>query len=371
MKRLYHSLILLIAGATQKELARQLRYLKVENQILRSKLPARVAVTPKERQRLVKFAAKLGGALTCLATIVHPDTIRRWMREERKAEKKQPRKGRPPTKEEIRELILKLARENDGWGYTRIIGELRKLGVRPPSRSTVKRILLENGFDPAPKRGEGTWDGFLKLHAETLWQCDFLSVRSLTKRGIQQLFVIVFIHVGSRRLFVTPSTANPDAAWVQQQAEAFLAQLAAEQRGKIYLQHDRDSKFSSAFDEPLRTAGAEILKSPYRSPNLTAFVERVIQTIQVEALNHFILFGEKHLDYILSVFVAFYNERRPHQSKENLILPVANGTEEKKSPQKRKGRATEPELVESLPLSQIRCEKSLGGLLKHYHRKAA
>lgn len=230
MKNIYHRLLLLIAGSTQKELARQVRYLKVENEILRSKLPKRVPLSEKEKNRLVRFGAKLGKALQELTTIVHPATLRRWIREARSDQRKPVKKGRPPTKEEIRQLILKLARENDGWGYTRIMGEMKKLGVRPPSRNTVKRILRENGFDPAPKRGETTWDEFLKLHADTLWQCDFLSVRSLTSRGMQQLFVLVFLHVGTRRIVVSSSTANPDAAWAKEQAEAFLAQLPNEQK---------------------------------------------------------------------------------------------------------------------------------------------
>ena len=110
--------VLLIAGATQLELARHVRYLKIENEILRSKLPKRVPVTPKEQNRLVKFGAKLGKALSELVTIVHPDTLRRWIRDsQQKAKKKPAKKGRPRTQEQIRELILKLACEND-WGYT-------------------------------------------------------------------------------------------------------------------------------------------------------------------------------------------------------------------------------------------------------------
>lgn len=367
MPRLYQSLMLLIAGATEKELARHVHYLKIENQILRARLPARIAVTPQERRRLVRFAARLGGALDHLATIVHPDTIRRWLREQRPSSSQAARPGRPPSREEIRTLVLKLARENAGWGYTRILGELRKLGITPPSRSTVKRLLVANGFDPAPRRGEGTWDEFLKRHADTLWQADFLSVRSLTSQGVRHLFVIVFIHVGSRRLMVSPSTAHPDAAWVRRQAAAFVAQLPADQRGKFYLQHDRDRKFSEAFAEPLRAAGGKIVKLPCRSPNLNAFVERVIQTIRVEALNHFILFGPRHLDHILAVFVRFYNERRPHQARDNRTLPVANDTVGKRWPVE----AEEPELVKSLPLAEVGCERQLGGLLKHYYRRAA
>ena len=102
MKNLYHRLLLLIAGSTQKELAAQIRYLKFENQILRSKLPRRVPVTDKERNRLVKFGPKVGRALGELVTIVHPDTLRRWIREAGKpSEKKPAKKGRPRTKEQI------------------------------------------------------------------------------------------------------------------------------------------------------------------------------------------------------------------------------------------------------------------------------
>lgn len=159
MKNLYHRLLLLIAGSTQKELASQIRYLQIENEILRSKLPKRVPVTEKERNKLVKLGSKLGKALGELVTIVHPDTLRRWIRVAGKPGKKTPaKKGRRRTKEEIRELIIKLAREND-WGYTRILGEIKKLGIKPPSRNTVKNILKENGLEPGPKRGAGTQGG--------------------------------------------------------------------------------------------------------------------------------------------------------------------------------------------------------------------
>src|SRR6185436_17418433 len=99
-----------------------------------------VHVTPQERGRLVRFGAKLGRALGELVTIVHPDTLRRWIREDRKGRSKSPAKGRRRTAEDIRRLILKLAKEN-GWGYTRILGELKKLGIKAVSRNTVKNIL--------------------------------------------------------------------------------------------------------------------------------------------------------------------------------------------------------------------------------------
>ncbi len=91
MRNIYRSLLMVLAGATQKELARDVRYLKVENQILRSKLPKRIAVTEQERNRLIRFAKNLGAkALNELATIVHPGTIRRWIREQSKRRKCKP-----------------------------------------------------------------------------------------------------------------------------------------------------------------------------------------------------------------------------------------------------------------------------------------
>src|SRR6187200_68739 len=176
MTKLFRSLLVVIASATHAQLARQIQYLKVENEILRSRLPARVMVTPAERKRLVKYASRLGKMLRHLVTIVVPDTLQRWIREDRRSrgKVKPVKRGRRRKPIEIRRLIVKLAREND-WGYTRILGELKKLGIRSMSKNTVKRILKENGLDPVPKRGAGTWDDFLKRHAASLWQCDFLS----------------------------------------------------------------------------------------------------------------------------------------------------------------------------------------------------
>jgi putative transposase len=257
MRTIYHRLLLLIVGASQKELARYVRYLKTENQILRIQLPARVAVTPQQRRRLVRFAQHLGGrALHELVTIVHPDTLRRWIREERKGRKLPAARGRGRTSEDIRKLILKLARET-GWGYTRILGELKKLGIKSISRNTVKNILRQHGFEPGPQRGPGTWDDFLKLHAATLWQCDFFSKKVLTPKGFRDLFVLVFLHVGTRRVVIAPATYHPNRAWMQQQAAAFLNQSRAG-KGTLTLMHDRDSKFTADFDRAFasRCAGS-------------------------------------------------------------------------------------------------------------------
>ena len=110
-------------------------------------------------------------------------------------------------------LVLRLARET-GWGYTRILGELRKLGITKISRATVLNILREHGLEPGPKRGEGTWDESLKRHAATLWACDFFSKKLWTTKGLVEIFELFFIQVGSRRVHLAGMTAHSDGRWM-------------------------------------------------------------------------------------------------------------------------------------------------------------
>lgn len=187
-------------------------------------------------------------------------------------------RGRPRTQEQIRELTLKLTREND-WGYSRILGELRKLGIQVISRNTVKNILKANGLDPGPKRGAGTWDEFLKIHAATLWQCDFYAKKVLTLKGLRDLYLLIFLHVETRRVFIAPSTYHPNEAWVKEQAEAFLRHTKETCPGTALVMHDRDTKFTASFDDVLRAGDIRVLKTAFRSPNTAAFVERFIQTL--------------------------------------------------------------------------------------------
>lgn len=190
MQSILRSVLCVLAESTHRQLALQVRYLKAENEILRSHLPQRVLVTPAQRRQLIRLARPLGRAIRQLVNVVRPGTILGWIREENRARGRNRRLaavpcGRPRTKLAIRRLILKFARET-GWGYTRIMGELKKLRVKPPSRNTVKNILKAHGYEPDSPRGAGSWDDFLKRHAHSLWQCDFLSRRVLSWRGIRE-----------------------------------------------------------------------------------------------------------------------------------------------------------------------------------------
>ncbi len=185
MPRLFESLWLVLATAGDRKLAQTVEYLKAENSILGAKLPKRITLTDLEKNRLVKFGSKLGPAICSVISIVSPRTFLRWVKgevrtcESKGATKAKP--GRPRTDDEVRELILRLAKAN-GWGYTRILGELKKLAVGSVSRSTVVNILIANGFDPGPTRGKGTWSVFIERHAKTLWASDFLQVQTIGNR---------------------------------------------------------------------------------------------------------------------------------------------------------------------------------------------
>lgn len=359
-RNIYTSLMLVIAKSTDKELARQVSYLKAENQILRTRLPARISLTQREKNRLTRFAKNLGSALNELATIVHPSTIRRWIREQSGNKKKRPKRGRPRTAEQIEKLILKLAKDT-GWGYTRILGELKKLGVESVTRNTVKNILRRNGYETGPKRGPGTWDEFIKRHAKTMWQCDFFSKKIVSKTGLRDVFVLVFLHVDTRRVYISPATYKPDQAWMVEQAEAFIRHTKSERLPCKILMHDNDGKYSQPFLNVFANRKVKTQRTAIRSPNTVAFVERFVQSIKQECLDHFIVFGETHMSLLCAEFGKHYHLERPHQGLDNEVI--------QQPPRKKRGKHKAE--VETIRLNDIRCQERLGGLLKSYSRKAA
>jgi len=257
MARIFHPLILLIARASHAELAQMVDYLKTENRILRRKLPRRIDVTPTERQQLLKRGKLLGRKIKELITIVSPRTFARWASGETKSVgKKKAKTGRPRKPEEVRELVVQMAREND-WGLGRIMGELKKLGLKI-CKGTVRNILLENGFDLGPKRGEGSWDEFIKMHAKTLWACDFFSKKVWTLGGLVEYFVLFFIQPGTRRVHIAGITANPDGAWMAQQARNMCMFFDDEPDPAKYLVCDRDTKFTEQFRAILESIGPSL-----------------------------------------------------------------------------------------------------------------
>jgi putative transposase len=347
MGRIFQPLLFLLARCTRNQLIRQIEFLKAENEMLRARVPMKhIHLKPEERQRLLKLALAIGPDVKHLISIVTYDAIRNWKRKTYGFISK--KRGRPKKPAEVRELVLRIAQET-GWGYTRILGELKKLGIDYVSRQTVVNILKAAGYEPGPKKGAGTWDEFLKIHAETLWQCDFFSKRTLSRFGVPQLFAMVLINVGTRRVWISSSTRKPTEAWVEKQAKAFLEFAGAEDLKVATVTRDNDQIYKQGFDRVMKEAGIESRRLAFRAPNTNAFVERFIQSLQVECLDHFLVFGEKHLDYLVREYVEHYHTERPHQGVGNLPL----------------------EGQPPLGIGEVRRRDRLGGLLKSYFRAAA
>ena len=152
--RLMHPLLVLIANATESELAKCVEYLKIENQILRDRLPKKIETTPAERSQLLKVAKPLGAKVYQLLTIVTPRTFQRWVqaseKENRTSASANSAKARGAHSQEIHDLVVKMRKETN-WGVGRIKGELHQLGYKSICRSTITRILRENGFGPRPQ----------------------------------------------------------------------------------------------------------------------------------------------------------------------------------------------------------------------------
>lgn len=300
----------------------------------------------------MRYGRRLGSAIGSVITIVSPRTFSRWLAGEKKRPKLGSRKpGRPRTDESVRDLVLRLARET-GWGYSRILGELKKLGVRNVSRTTVINILRDSSLEPGPKPGMGSWSEFLTRHAATLWASDFLTVKSWTARGIVDLSVLFFIHPGTRKVFLGGVSANPDAAWMKQQARNATLQMEEMGHPVTYLIIDHDGKYTKEFDAIFESEDAKVQRVGPRAPNLNAHAERFVQSLRNECLDHFVFCGEKHVRHVLTEYLTHYNAERPHQGIGNVLL-----TDDAKTPKPKKGR--------------INCRKRLGGLIRHYHRSAA
>ena len=166
-------------------------------------------------------------------------------------------------------------------------------------------------------------------------------------------FVLIFIHIQSRRVHDSASTTKPDASWVARQAELFAAVTRGKQRAGLLLR-DRDGKFTGGFDGCLEKAGIKPVRLPPRSPNLNAFAERFILTLKSECLDRFVVLGTGHLDHLVAEFTDYYNRQRPH-SRLSFWAPI----------QGKDHRTLDPPSV-----GEVRCQERLGGVLKHYFRRA-
>ena len=250
--------------------------------------------------------------------------------------------GRPPLESSLATMILRLARENPHWGYKRIVGELKGVGITV-SATSVRKVLREAGLAPAPERAPSSWRAFLRAQAASILACDFLTVETAF---LQRIYVLFFISLATRRIEYVACTSNPDGAWTAQQARNLVMQLGDEQPFR-FLIHDRDTKFSHAFDEVFRSEGIKVIRTPVQAPNANAHAERWVRTVRADCLDRILILGRRHLEHVLRVYRRHYNEHRPHRAL--ALLPPD-------------GRDPTP----PIPTTHLRRRDLLGGLIHEY-----
>jgi putative transposase len=302
-------------------LGRRRRSKELEILVLRHELV--ILRRQRSRPRLTRADRALLAALSCslprpawAAFPFKPETLLRWHRQlvARRWTYSHRTPGRPPLERSLRELILRLARENRRWGYKRIVGELKGLGISV-SATSVRKVLLGAGLQPAPHRTHSSWRAFLRAQAASMLACDFLTIETVF---LQRIYVLFFISLATRRIDYVACGSNPDGRWVTQQARNLAMQFEDEQPFR-FLVHDRDTKFSRGFDEVFRAEGIKVIRTPGQAPNANAFAERWVRTVRADCLDRILILGRRHLEHVLRVYRHHYNEHRPHRALQ--LLP--------------------------------------------------
>jgi putative transposase len=347
----FTALLRLLAAGKRSRFNQEVELLALRHELaVLRRQAARPKLRPADRAFLSALARLLPAAHRH-NMMVTPQTLFRWHRELVRRKWTCPARGpgRPPVEQPIRQHVLRLARENPRWGYPRIAGELGKLGISV-SPSSVRRILRAAGIEPAPRRIRLTWQQFLRQQAASIIACDFFTVETLTLR---RYYVLFFIELASRRVHIAGVTTNPTGAWVAQQARNLaITEKLGDAR---YLIHDRDTKFSAAFDEVFRSEGITVIHTPVRAPQANAYAERFVRTIRNECLDWLLIIGHRHLEHTLRVYVTHYNRERPHRAL-NLRPPDS---------------PARPRTTASTAIEPLERHELLGGLIHEYHRAAA
>jgi putative transposase len=358
----WHFLLVALAGYINRQQQDMIAYLQEENRVLREKLGSkRLILNVAQKRRLATAAVKLGrNVIHGMATLFSPETLLKWHRVfvARKYDGSGKRGPKAVKANLIRELVLKMKAQNPEWGYGHIHGELMKLfppgpdGKKKVSWQTVRRIMIEHGLIDDPKHTKKmNWTTFIKSHFESMSACDFFSTEVWTPKGLVRYLVYFVIDVASRRVHIAGICHSPDEEWMLQMARNLTDPERGFLKDKRFMIHDRDPLFTVQFRKTMRAGGVRTLKMPKQSPNLNAFSERFVQSIKVECLDKMILFGEKHLRYVVDQYAEqYYNNERPHQGLGNRTI-------------------SQPAMLPTT--GSIRCRQRLGGLLKSYYRKAA
>jgi transposase len=322
-----------------------------------------LAVAQRERPRVHArltwpdraWLAMLAGTLpverlTTMRLIVTPGTLLRWhrdiVRRQWARRSRQGRSGRPQVRRNVRSVVLRLARENESWGYRRIHGELAGLGITV-APSTVWEILKSAGINPAPRRDGPDWAEFLRSQAQGILALDFFTADLLNGAKV---YVLAAIEHGTRRARVLGATGHPAQSWVVQQARNLLMDLEDTGFQVKFVLHDRDASFTAAFDAVFQAAGARVIRSAIQAPRMNSIMERWIGSCRRELLDRTLVWNQRHLMTVLREYEDFYNTHRPHRTLRQAapLRPLPDG-------------------VADLDHFRVRRRDRAGGVIHEYH----
>ncbi len=287
------ALLLTVTGLVHREQQRTIESLIEENGVLKGQLGGRRRrLTDDQRRRLAAKGRALGRRLLGqVATIVTPDTILRWRRRLIAAKRTYaPSNSGRNVRTELWALVVRLARENSTWGYSRMQGAIGDLG-HTVGRTTVARILRAEGIKPAPDR-PSSLSAFIKATWGTCAAADFFTTELWTPKGLRTFYKLFVIDLATRRVEIVGTTKTPDESFMLQAGRNLLDVVDGFLRGHRALIIDRDTKLTRRFRELLASAGVEAVRIPARSPNCNAYAERFVRSIKAECLSRRLFFGE-------------------------------------------------------------------------------